>query len=278
MFETVSVDEALAKGRRSVSYPAIFILIGLLIAACVASGMMESGWVIGGGVVVGFALAWLYWSFNVTKWRLWAFENVRNVHELKKRAIKDQLIWKDDSFFAKTEIRSADDQARWDALQSKFILPDIFNDDSTIPAETQIRYSKKTAVFQMVLGVILLCVGGYVVMQPRQQYICIILFIGGGALLIAGLRHYNNPKPQIILNNDGVSTADTPFFSWDDVTNEDTKVVHRGKSSRTYFIYNCPAGEKKVDLGELATGKRKLEKLLRIYRGRYEAKKIKTHG
>jgi hypothetical protein len=42
----------------------------------------------------------------ITKWRVWAFENVRNVHELKKRAIQEKLISADSSIFEKTEIRT----------------------------------------------------------------------------------------------------------------------------------------------------------------------------
>jgi hypothetical protein len=49
----------------------------------------------------------------ITKWRLWAFENVRNVHELKERAVQAKLIWPDHSIFEKMEIRSASDKERW---------------------------------------------------------------------------------------------------------------------------------------------------------------------
>lgn len=44
-------------------------------------------WGVGIVFLFGFVLGWLVWSFMITQWRIWAFGNGRNVHELKKRAI-----------------------------------------------------------------------------------------------------------------------------------------------------------------------------------------------
>jgi hypothetical protein len=76
--------------------------------------------------VLGFIMPWFYWSLAITHWRLWAFENVRNVHELKNRAIKKKLIWKDGSFFETTEIRTALQKDHWIRLLEKFNKQDIF--------------------------------------------------------------------------------------------------------------------------------------------------------
>jgi hypothetical protein len=80
--------------------------------------------IINGGIVVIFFLfefvfAWLIWLFMITKWRIWAFQNVRNVHELKKRAIIEILIWEVGNFFEKTEIRSNHDKIKLKQLEVK---------------------------------------------------------------------------------------------------------------------------------------------------------------
>lgn len=113
MTEFVSVDEAISKGHKVVNFPVMAINAGV-VALTVYLGVQKLipiwGYFI--GLILGFVLSWLWWSFKIAKWRVWAFENVRNVHELKKRAIQERLIWPDGHFFEKTEIWSAADRER----------------------------------------------------------------------------------------------------------------------------------------------------------------------
>ncbi|HTU64856.1 MAG TPA: GNAT family N-acetyltransferase [Steroidobacteraceae bacterium] len=75
--------------------------------------------------VVGIALAWLWWSLSVPRWRLWAYERVANIPRLKAEAVGYGLTWSDGSVFAKTEIKSATQRRREAELS-----PDI----SIVPA------------------------------------------------------------------------------------------------------------------------------------------------
>ena len=87
MNETITVDEALRKGHKMVTYPGMAIMFAMLgISFYLGMAEITPIWIIPVGVVSSFITAWLYWSVMIIKWRLWAFENVRNVHELKKRA------------------------------------------------------------------------------------------------------------------------------------------------------------------------------------------------
>jgi hypothetical protein len=184
MFETVSVDDALARGKRTVTMPAILVLVvtlGLSMFAAIALNIPDlTGWLIGGGFILSFVLSWLWWSINITKWRLWAFDNVRNVHELKKRASREQLIWKDGNFFEKTEIRSAADKDKWAALQDKFNIPDVFIDDYTVPAETRVYYSKVMIVLGIAFGFACMGVSIYFFKQPdKTVYLGVVICIIG---------------------------------------------------------------------------------------------------
>ncbi len=55
---------------------------------------------------LGFVVAWLWWSINVPKWRLWAYQRVSDINSLKVKAIQAGLVWPDSSFFSRTEIKS----------------------------------------------------------------------------------------------------------------------------------------------------------------------------
>lgn len=60
--------------------------------------------------------AWLWWSFSVPKWRLWAMERTDDWEMLEREAISDGLIWDERTLwgwlFSKTEIWSAKDRQR----------------------------------------------------------------------------------------------------------------------------------------------------------------------
>jgi hypothetical protein len=70
-----------------------------------------------------FVAAWLWWSINVTKWRLWALERADNWEELERQAIQDGLIWDGRSLcgriFGRTEIWSRKDRERYAELRSR---------------------------------------------------------------------------------------------------------------------------------------------------------------
>jgi hypothetical protein len=55
--------------------------------------------------------AWLWWSFAVPKWRLWALRNVDNWQLLEELAIKEKLIWPRRSIFNLTEITTSAQKA-----------------------------------------------------------------------------------------------------------------------------------------------------------------------
>lgn len=62
--------------------------------------------------VLGFVAAWTWWSFNIPKWRLWAYERVSDVETLKGWAVAVGLTWPDGHIFEKTEIKSEQHRRR----------------------------------------------------------------------------------------------------------------------------------------------------------------------
>jgi hypothetical protein len=124
-----AVADAIKKGQRNVNVPVFAIQSGLWVVCIILMAYTSTPvWI---GVVIGvlaFVFAWLYWSFAITRWRLWAFEHVRNVHQLKERAIAKKLLWPDGNIFEKTEIRTAVQRKKWENLKAKFDIEDIVLD------------------------------------------------------------------------------------------------------------------------------------------------------
>jgi hypothetical protein len=63
-------------------------------------------------VVPSWICAWLAWSILTPRWRVWAYQRVDNIDELKARAVEAGVIWPDGHFFERTEIRSAEQRRR----------------------------------------------------------------------------------------------------------------------------------------------------------------------
>jgi hypothetical protein len=91
---SITIDQTIARGTRLVNVPVFVILF--------APGII-----------------WLWWSVQVPKWRLWAYERVDDIGELKRRAIEARLIWPDGSVFSRTEIKSAAQAARERELEQR---------------------------------------------------------------------------------------------------------------------------------------------------------------
>lgn len=57
---------------------------------------------------------WLIWSVQVPRWRLWSYQRVKDITELKEAAVYKQIIWPEGSFFQKTEWAS---KSVWDEIK-----------------------------------------------------------------------------------------------------------------------------------------------------------------
>ena len=107
----MSPSRAVLIGQAVVNGPVFLLLFG---------PASISWWLIGqpkyfgssGGLVVaavavgGFCAAWLWWSLSVPRWRVWAYERVSDLAQLKQLAVQGGLTWPDGWIFEKTEIKS----------------------------------------------------------------------------------------------------------------------------------------------------------------------------
>jgi hypothetical protein len=273
MNEPVTVDEAIAKGHRMVNYPVFIIMFGTIgLTIYFGAQKIIPTWGFPVGFVLAFGLAWLWWSIMITKWRLWAFDNVRNVQELKKRAVQEKLIWADNSIFEKTEIRSVTDKEKWTSLQHKFKQEDIFQDDLTIPNETIIYYSKGGNFVEMAVMLGCLGVGIYLLVKTDSYILGSILSIVGVYFSFKEYKEATNTEPQIILNEKGIKTISTDFYNWSEIENEEVISEGSGKHTHYYLTYDHPNGAEHLQIDDYETDQRSLNKLLIVYRGRSKKK------
>jgi hypothetical protein len=110
----VTVEQAISRGTRVVNGPVwallatpavVFVLAREYFHLDTNSGRFGIPFLV--FFVACFVSAWLWWSVAVPRWRLWAYERVEDIPELKRRAVAARLTWPDGSPFSRTEIKSA---------------------------------------------------------------------------------------------------------------------------------------------------------------------------
>ena len=154
----VTVDTAVKKGRIHLYWLLLFLMLLGFILLCLMSavGASDSNWgfaCIIGGYVWTFLLPAFYYLLMLPRWRIWALSNVRNVHELKQRAILSHLYPESHSFVWRLAIKSAQQVAILEELQKKFNEPDVFEDDYSIPQQTEYFTSKSNKLFFLIFAI-----------------------------------------------------------------------------------------------------------------------------
>lgn len=267
MREEVSVEQALNKGKKKLVFLPMVVLFSCIgVSFYFKSTQLIDGWIIIVGFVLGFLFSWLTWSYFVVEWKIWAFENVRNVNELKRKAIEQRLIWNEGSWFEKTEFKSYEQKQKLKQLEKKFLEKDVYHDDLNVPKETKIGYSKSNITIEFIVGIGMIGLGIYFFMNEKSGFFWVLLPLIGIYNLYSSLKKYFDKSPQIILNNFGVQLKKSELVSWDHIFNDRVYTVSSGKSSTDYFEFN----DEKIAISNLDITFNKLENLLHVYRVRFE--------
>lgn len=273
MDENITIDKAISKGHKMVSYP---ILIILIVSSGINLYLVKFGyipeWTSLIGTFLAIFLGWLWWSIMITKWRLWAYKNVSNLYELEKRAIREKLIWSNKSIFEKTEIRTAINKAILNSLKNKSKQEVTFQDDLDVPSESIIYYSRSKNFIEMALKFIGVGFGLYLIFYT-DNYIVGSLFSSFG--LYSTFKEYKestNTNPQIIINDKGIQTKSTKFISWNEIKNEEVIYENLGRNTHYYLVYDYKGGKEHLPIDDYDTDSYKLNRLLVVYRGRSKTK------
>lgn len=271
MRESVTVQQAISKGKIKLIYlPMILIFASIGIGFYLLNLELIGGWMMACICVAGLLLAWFSWSYFVVEWKVWAFENVRNVHELKRKAIQNNLIWKDDSWFNKTEIINHEQKQKLKYLEKKFVEKDVYHDDSTIPKETIIKFSKGGIAFGLVFGTAAIAFPIYLFIDGERSYFYLIFIIVGGLLIYNSVKRIRTKEPSIIINSLGIKLAEIEFMSWESISDDLIEPRKSGKNTYHYLNFMYLGENFDVQIDDLDTTSEKLEKLLHVYRVRYE--------
>lgn len=282
--ENYSVEYALRKGRIKLSYIPVALFISGLGPGMI--GLVKLNFHPGlaalGGFLIGAILAWLWWSFTSAAWKIDAFGNTRNVHELRQKAIREKLIYPEGHWGNKTEIWSQEQRDAWSLIEKKFEKPDELKVDGSLPEVTEIYFAKRKNYLETAGSILLSGLGIWLLTQES--------YIIGGLLVLGGLygawknyKEATNPNAQLTIGENGISVANGNLYSWDKIVNEEAYRDVVGKNAYDVLEFQIIDPEEepelyedeRIELEEFTHSAEEIDHLLRVYRSRYQSKKQK---
>ncbi|MGL2967367.1 hypothetical protein [Flavobacterium sp. XGLA_31] len=269
----VTVEEAISKARRTIFYPMLLIFLGAIVGAIILVAQYHiTTWIIAIGFVVGFVTSWVYWSFAITHWRIWAFENVRNVQELKRKAILYNIIKEDGTFSNRTEIRSRAQKQKLQDLERKFSVKDIYRDDFNIPKETRIKsgYIGNGIVAGTGFLMFVMITRLLLASANKMDYRLLVPLLLGGLLSFFGVKELLSKEPRLVLNAEGIKLAKKNLMEWHHITNDFVVPRLKMDTIKHYLIFDYKDKPVELLISGLELQPNEIENLLRVYRIRFE--------
>lgn len=293
-----SIKEVILWGQICINIPAIAIAFSLVIFAFNFEDFflnepfdLHIVWriiIVIFAFILGFILSWLYWSFAIPKWRVWAYKNVakREWEDLMWAAVDAKLIWTPGHTFEGTEIR--DEEAieetalfyeHISAKKRREQALGSYSDDKNVPAETEYFLSKKDSWVEAIAIVFVAFIGLANIIFITNVF---MKLLGTGIIgyLIYDLRDsplrdlLKKKEAQIVLNEKGMSIKkkDLAFYSWGQID------YIKWEESKKAIIVVVENEDQKIEefseivikLELLDVSHRQLLKRVQVYMGRYD--------
>ena len=107
--EPLTPQAAVDAAAWQVNGPVLVIMLGptlaVLFVGLVSAAPVAGLWTVAAMVLIpSWLLAWLAWSILTPRWRLWAYERVDDIDELKRIALADRVLWPDGHIIHRSEL------------------------------------------------------------------------------------------------------------------------------------------------------------------------------
>ena len=264
--ESLTVKEAIKKGKFWVSGISTTLLVVLVVVGLFLNTIdWISDYTLGGIVITAIILSATYWSIAITKWRIWAFTNVRNVHHLLARAKEESILPKENSIGKYFQFFSSSDKNKWKKLQTKFEEIDIRKKAKDFPKVMKIYADRPIIIFYFTLNLFLLWFITAMIMGGEILWVAIPAFCGIAYLTYKQYRKLFFKKPELTLSKKGIESIEHPLYRWTKIKHVviEKRMINNGQ---TFFLeYSTPKKFISLQLDLLKVDIDDLREALRIY-------------
>ena len=100
---------ALRRGHFLVTGP----VLGLMVVGALLAGGRWGVTAMALGILLAMPVAWLWWAYQIPRWRDWVVERGVSQADVESQAVKSGLLWPRGSFFERTEFRRRNGERGW---------------------------------------------------------------------------------------------------------------------------------------------------------------------
>jgi len=223
--------------------------------------------------VFSFIVGYIYNNIAMQRWRIWAFTNVRNVHELKDAAEPNMFVPKSKLYF-KSEFNSASYKHEWEALQYRFDTPDEIVEDFTIPDTVTIRANRLYQLLVSEIIFILSLIAGTLIMLFNSQYnmalYMLLAFIVVVFMQRKRLHQLFSNNVCLYMSADGLQINSKTLICWADIHKTSfRREVSERKGAETFLVINHKRGITEVALTPYRTNRYQLNNIIQTYKIRH---------
>jgi hypothetical protein len=277
MKETLSVEEAIKIGKKKVHIPTYMFLFSGFISTFFISTLFSeksnlSIKILIFGIFTVIILTIFLGNKLISKWKLFAFKNVRNVHELKSRAIQESLLYPNSSFMERMEFKSSSERKKWNEILLKFEQEDIITENKKLQKEIKIYYSIRKTLYKSIGYLIMTLFLFFLGIEKDFSFITIIFILGAFLLSLSKIRKLINRKPQLIINEKGIKERTNEIMRWKDIDNE--QIFANSNKSELLLIYKKK--EKLINIKDFEITKNFLKEIIETNRIRNKSTTANT--
>ena len=217
-------------GHLYVNVPVLLLLLGIPVLAWkLSAGLNNLGYqfiIAAFGMLIGFKLAWIWWSVFITKWRINAFSaaDEDNWISLKKMAVKTGLIWPEGYDFEKTELRSPEQQQKIMQIKERiFELEQIeeIKHDLRTPDKICFHYNNKDVGIELFVRFFVVAVAVAIIVFSNAKIVGIALL---PLILLIDMHykyitHFGRKDIVFSISNKGLDlkVPEMRFIKWEEI-------------------------------------------------------------
>jgi hypothetical protein len=202
-------------GQLWINVPVVLLIIGLPLVVGFRIGE-DRLLLLFLGIVLAFAagvfLAWIWWGFLITYWRIWAFDRVHEDDWLRLRTLakKTKLIWEEGGTYEKLERRNPRQTEQIRAIEERLAELEqvaLIQLELTTPDQTAYRFNTRD-VLPEVLTYLLLWFVIFGLLWTAQYILAVLLTV---IVLFQGwplkyLPHIFKKEAYLIIGDKGIET------------------------------------------------------------------------
>ncbi|MEO1513432.1 MAG: hypothetical protein AAFV95_00420 [Bacteroidota bacterium] len=273
--ENVTVDQAIQKSYDMAGWSSYAIVTIGFVSTMFIAVILERIGLASIVFLTSLSLMWVWWRYHITQWRIWAFDNCRNVHELLKRSTQLGLIYPEKSFFHKIDVQTKSQQRKLATLEDKFLVADeetVIEDDGSVPEETKIYRSKLNLAYHWIAGIACLAYGTYAFVAEDYLIAPLMLFLFSLGFLYDAIQKTFFQKLHITLNSQGVQILSRPLVEWENIQSVEVKYARQ----KPYLFVTHWEGEQRVkrqihtEITSLQLNSEKIRWLAKLYHQRHK--------